>query len=58
MFFVSSGKRVSLIGGIIASVIIAIFVKSMNANMFEQTTIPQNSVQHISTPKLKIGIKK
>ncbi len=58
MFFVNSGKRVSLIGGIIASVIVAIFVKSMNANMFEQTQISQDSIQHISAPNLKAGIKK
>ncbi|HZS73598.1 MAG TPA: hypothetical protein VFA69_03740 [Candidatus Nitrosotalea sp.] len=54
----NSGKRIAIIGGIIASVIVAIFVDSMNANMFEQTRISQDSIQHISTPNLKAGIKK
>ncbi len=52
----SSGKRIAIIGGIIASVIIAIFVMSMNANVFEQTKISQNSIQNISNTNSKLKV--
>lgn len=51
----SSSKRAAIIGGIIASVIIAIFAVSMNANIFEQSNNSQNSVQNVSASKLKVA---
>ncbi|MGI0058946.1 MAG: metal ABC transporter substrate-binding protein, partial [Nitrosotalea sp.] len=46
----TSGKSAAIIGGIIASVIIAIIVVAMNASTFDQTKNQQNA----STPKLKV----
>jgi len=49
-----SGKSAVIIGGIIASVIIAIIAVSMNASLLQSTT--QNSALNIQTPeKLKVA---
>src|SRR5579885_1839870 len=49
-------KRIVIIGGIITSVMIAIFAVSLNANMFEQTRISQDSIQHISNTNSKLKV--
>jgi len=54
MLFVKSGKSASIIGGIIASVIIAVVVVSMNANIFDQSKISQNSVTSVNS-KIKVA---
>jgi zinc transport system substrate-binding protein len=51
----SSSKRAVIIGGILALVIITIFAVSMNTNISEQSKTQQNSVQNVSTSKLKVA---
>ena len=52
-----SGKSAAMIGGIMASVIIAVFAVSMNTNIFVQTKTPQNSVANVTgvTSKIKVA---
>ena len=51
-----SVKSATIIGGIIASAIIAVVVVSMNANIFDQSKTPQNSVVTTGeTSKIKIA---
>jgi zinc transport system substrate-binding protein len=52
---VKSGKSVAIIGGIIVSVIIVVVV-SINASIFHQFKITQNSVANITSTTLKIKI--
>jgi zinc transport system substrate-binding protein len=48
--------KTAIIGGIVALVIITIFVVSMNSNIFEQTKISQNSIQNISNTNSKFKV--
>ncbi|HEV2192698.1 MAG TPA: zinc ABC transporter substrate-binding protein [Nitrosopumilaceae archaeon] len=52
-----SGKSRAIIGGIIASVIIAVVAVSMNTNIFDQSKTPKNSVANITgvTSKIKVA---
>jgi len=53
---VNSSKSAAIIGGIIASVIITVIVVSMNANIFDQSKTPQNSVANIPGENSKIKV--
>jgi zinc transport system substrate-binding protein len=56
VLLVKSGKSTAIIGGIIASVIIAVVAVSMNANLFDQSKTPQNSVANITGVNSKIKV--
>ena len=48
--------RAAIIGGIITSLVIAVFVISLNSNIFKQSNTQQNSIQNNVgiTSKLKV----
>jgi zinc transport system substrate-binding protein len=56
VLLVKSGKSTAIIGGIITSVIITVVAVSMNANIFDQSKTPQNSVATNGvTSKIKVS---
>ena len=55
MLVVKSGKSATIIGGIIVSATIAVVVVSMNADIFDQSKTPQNSITTGITSKIKVA---
>ena len=52
----NTATRAAIIGGIIAIAVIVVLAASMNSNIFEQTKIPQNSVQNITGTNSKLKV--